>query len=137
MMNQSSNNNVSSTSLETVAHQFKHWRTTRGKRGRIPGVLWALVTPLMDQYSPEEIASALGLNHAKLKERVLPFASQTTCSPVTFVEYPLPSPISKVESCVIEFTGKNGSAVKISGLTAMQVQPLVSIPIFTSRSTTN
>lgn len=125
MMNQNYSDKASSTPLEAVVHQFEHWRSTRGKRGRIPDALWALVAPLMNQYSHNEIASALRLNSAQLKERVLPCSSQTIQNSATFVEYPLPPPASVMESCVIEFTCKNGSPVKISGLTAAQLHPLV------------
>ena len=127
MMNQNNSDTPSSSQLEAVASQFEHWRATRGKRGRIPDALWALVAPLMGQYNHNEITAALRLNHAQMKERVLPFLSQMPHTPATFVEYPLPSPASSMESCVVEFTCKNGSALKISGLTAMQLQPLVSV----------
>lgn len=124
MINQNNSNTTSTTQLEAVVSQFEHWRATRGKRGRIPDSLWSLVAPLMEQYNHNEIASALRLNHAQMKERVLPFLSQVPHKSSTFVEYPLPS---SIESCVVEFTCKNGSVVKISGLTAMQLQPLVSV----------
>jgi hypothetical protein len=127
MMNQNHIDTTSFTPLETVAHQFENWRSTRGKRGRIPDALWKLVVPLMDQYNHNEITSALRLNYAQMKERVLPFLSQTSIKPATFLEYPLPSPFSLMESCLVEFTCKNGSAVKISGLTAPQLQSLVSV----------
>jgi hypothetical protein len=127
MINQDTSNTTSPSQLAAVVSQFEHWRSTRGKRGRIPDSLWALVAPLMDQYSHNEIASALKLNHAQMKKRVLPFLSQPLDKSATFVEYPLSSPISSMESCTVEFNCKNGSAVKISGLTAMQLQPLVSV----------
>lgn len=126
MMNQN-NNDTPSSQLEVVVSQFEHWRATRGKRGRIPDALWALVAPLMGQYNHNEIAAALRLNHAQMKERVLPFLSHMPDKSATFLEYPLPSPTSSMENCIVEFTCKNGSAVKISGLTAMQLQPLVSV----------
>lgn len=127
MMNQNHSDTISSTPLETVVHHFEHWRATRGKRGRIPNELWTLVAPLMEQYNHNEIASALRLNHAQLKDRILPFLSKASQKSAMFVEYPLPSPVSLIESCIVEFTCKNGSAVKISGLTATQLQPLVSV----------
>lgn len=127
MMNQANSDTAPLTPLESVVHQFEHWRATRGKRGRIPEALWALVAPLIDQYSHNEIASALRLNHAQLKERVLPFLSQASKKSATFVEYPLPPPASMIDSCVVELTCKNGSTVKISGLTAVQLQPLISV----------
>ena len=128
MINQHNINTTTPLQLEAVVSQFEHWRATRGKRGRTPDALWALVAPLMDQYSHNEIVTALKVNHAQMKKRVSPFLSQSPDQSATFVEYPLPSPISSsMESCIVEFTCKNGSAVKISGLTAMQLQPLVSV----------
>jgi hypothetical protein len=127
MINRDISNTISSLHLDAVVSQFEHWRTTRGKRGRIPDSLWALVAPLMDHYSHNEIASALKLNHAQMKERVLPFLSQVPHTSATFMEYPLPSPISSIGGCLVEFTSKSGSAVKISGLSATQLQPLVSL----------
>jgi hypothetical protein len=127
MINQDSNNTTSPLQLESVVNQFEHWRATRGRRGRIPDSLWSSVALLMNQYSHNEIASALRLNHAQMKARVLPFLSQVSHTSATFVEYPLPSPISSVGSCMMEFTCKNGFGVKISGLTATQIQPLISV----------
>ncbi|HEX4044131.1 MAG TPA: hypothetical protein VHZ76_00515 [Gammaproteobacteria bacterium] len=127
MMNQNNSDTVSPLPLEAVVSQFEHWRATRGKRGRIPNALWSLVAPLMDQYNHNEIVTALRLNYAQMKERVLPFLSQVPDKSATFVEYPLPSPSSAIESCIVEFTCRNGSAVKIRGLTATQLQPLVSM----------
>ena|SRR3990167_6286307 len=114
---------TSTSQLEAVVNQFEHWRATRSKRGRIPDALWALVAPLMEQYSRNEIASALRLNHAQMKERI----SQVSNKSTTFVEYPMPAPTSSMESCVVELTCRNGSTVKISGLTAVQLQPLISV----------
>jgi len=126
-MNGNNSATPSLTPLEAAANQFEHWRATRGKRGRIPDALWSLVAPLMDQYSHNEIAAALRLNHSKLKERALPFSPQAEKKSVTLVEYPIPLQASLTESCVVEFTCKNGSAVKITGLTAAQLHPLVSM----------
>ena len=85
--------------------------------------LWTLVAPLMEQYSHNEIASALRLNHAQMKERVLQVSNKSTI----FVEYPMPAPISSMEGCVIELTCRSGSTVKIRGLTAVQLQPLIAV----------
>jgi len=127
MINQDNRNTTPSSQLEAVVNQFEHWRATRGRRGRIPDSLWALVAPLMDQYSHNEIASALRLNHAQMKARVFPFLSQVSHTPATFIEYPLPSSISSAGNCIVEFTCKNGSTVKISGFPTVQLQPLVSV----------
>jgi hypothetical protein len=76
MTNQNISITPSPSQLAVVASQFEHWRVTRGKRGRIPDALWALVAPLMDQYSHNEIAATLRLNHTQMKARILPFLSK-------------------------------------------------------------
>ena len=91
MTNQNTSSTATSTSqLEAVVNQFEHWRATRSKRGRIPDALWALVAPLMQQYSHNEIASALRLNHAQMKERVLQVSNKSCPSgkPVQFDSFP-------------------------------------------------
>lgn len=117
------------SSLESVAQQFEHWRATRKKRGKTPSELWALVAPLMKQYGQNEIATALRVNHAQLKERTLPFLSNHQQKQTLFAECPLPisAPSASTGSCTLEFTCKNGSTVKITGLVPTQMQPLISL----------
>lgn len=118
---------TSINSLETVLHQFEHWRLTRKKRERIPEVLWQSVAPLLNHYSHNEIATALKINHEQLKKHVHPLLSHAQPTSTTFVEYPLPLATSSAGHCVLEFAGKNGSMVKISGLLAVDMQPLISL----------
>ena len=105
-MNQNNITTSPITPLESVVRQFEHWRETRGKRGRIPEALWALVPPLMEQYGHNEIASALRINHAQLKQRALYPLSANQQKPALFVECPLPLPVSSTGNCLIEFTAK-------------------------------
>lgn len=114
----------STTPLESVAKQFEHWRSTRVKRGRIPNTLWALVAPLMNQYCHNKIATTLRVNHGQLKEHALPLI-QKQLKHATFLECPLPIASPSTGSCVVEFTCKNGSTVKISGLLPEKMQPLI------------
>jgi hypothetical protein len=113
-------------SLESVAQQFEHWRATREKRSKIPDTLLALVISLMNQYSHKEITSALKINFSQLKKR-MPSLSHHPQKDTTFVEFPLPTLSSSTENCTMEFTCKNGTAVKISGLIQAQMQPLISL----------
>ena len=115
----------SKDSLEQVAQQFTHWRTTREKRSRIPDSLWALIPPLMNQYSHNKIASALRLNAAQLKENVLPLLAK---SPSAFIECTIPPlpPLSPLESTpVIEFSRHNGVRIKITGLSCNHIESLI------------
>jgi hypothetical protein len=119
---------ISISPLESVVRQFEHWRATRKKRERIPDTLWKLVAPLMNQYGHNEIAIALKVNHGQLRKYVQPLLSHTQQKSTTFVECPLSIATSSV---VLEFACRNGSMVKISGLLAVEMQPLISLLIGT------
>ena len=116
--------NHSTASLESVTKQFEQWRATRSKKGKIPDSLWTLVAPLRGLYSDNEIASTLRINHTQLKNAVPVLSSRYQKQP-SFLECPVPVSMSGGENCHVEFSGKNGSTVKISGLTSAQIQPLV------------
>ena len=118
---------ISINPLESAVSQFEYWRSTRKKRERIPDTLWKLVAPLMSQYGHNEIAIALRVNHDQLKKYALPLLSHKQPKSTTFVEYPLPMTISSSGNCVLEFECQNGSMVKISGLLAVEIQPLISL----------
>ena len=102
---------ISINPLESVVRQFEHWRTTRKKRESIPETLWKLVAPLMNQYSHNEIALALRVNHGQLKKHALPLLSHTKPKSTTFVEFPMPMATPSIGLCVVEVTCKNGSMV--------------------------
>ena len=125
-MTQPNLTNSKLSSLEEVAQQFEQWRATRVKRSKIPDELWRLVAPLMNHYGHNKIASTLRVNHAQLKEHTLPFLANPQQAPTTFVECPLPIiPMFSTENCTVEIACKNGSTVKINGLTSMQIQSLL------------
>ncbi len=116
----------SSLTLESVKEKFEHWRATREKRGRIPDALWELVIPLAHQYSYTEIASALSVNHSQLKEHLQQsLSAQKAMTP--FVECPLPIRAPETLISTLEFFCKNGSSVKISGMTTAEMLPVVSL----------
>jgi hypothetical protein len=121
-------NNIATpgTPLQAVVQQFEHWRSTRKKRTRIPDTLWALVGPLMNQYNRNEIATALRINHNQLKNALSLLPPQSKQS-VAFLECSTSITPSLPTNCVIEFTCKDGSTVKISGLQPTQIQPLISV----------
>jgi hypothetical protein len=114
------------SSLEEVAQQFEQWRATRIKRSRIPDELRKLIAPLMNQYGHNKIASSLRINHAQLKEYTLPFVTNSQKEQPHFIECPLPMmPVLPIENCTLEIVCKNGSTVKIKGLTCAQIQSLI------------
>ncbi len=57
-------------SLEEVREQFENWRGERKKGGRIPQRLWQAAAGLSDRHSVDKIATALALDHGRLKQRV-------------------------------------------------------------------
>ncbi len=57
-------------SLEEVRKQFENWRRERKKGGRIPQRLWHAAAGLSDRHSVGKIATALALDHVRLKERI-------------------------------------------------------------------
>lgn len=114
--------NCVETSLESVAHQFREWRTTRQKRSRIPDTLWALIPPLMNKYSQNKIATALSINTTQLKENVIPLLSNKS-SP--FVECTLPLLSSTTNASVFELCCKNGAMIKMTGLSCHQIESLI------------
>ncbi len=57
-------------SLEEVRKQFENWRRERKKGGRIPQRLWQAAAGLSDRHSVGKIATALALDHARLKQRI-------------------------------------------------------------------
>lgn len=116
------------TTLESVKQKFDHWRATRGKRGRIPDTLWELVAPLMHQYRHTEISSALSLNHSQLKKQLQQISSISN-EVTPFVECSLPDHAPEIANSVLEFISKNGTSVKISGITTAEMTPIVSILI--------
>lgn len=118
---------ISINPLESVVRQFEDWRSTRKKLERIPDTLWKLVGPLINQYSHNEIAIALRINHGQLKKYALPLLSHKQSKSTTFVEYPLPMATLSSGNCVLEFTCQNSSMVKVSGLLVREIQPLISL----------
>ena len=82
---------------------------------------------LIPHYDRNEIAQALRINHAQLKERIQQQGLPKQQDVATLIECQLPIPASIGIDCALEFTCKNGSTVKITGLTATTIKPLVSL----------
>jgi hypothetical protein len=56
--------------LEDVKSHFDHWRTTRTKRGKIPGHLWDKVKSIMEYYPLTVITNTLRLNTNQIRENL-------------------------------------------------------------------
>jgi hypothetical protein len=115
-----------SPTLKSVQEKFNHWRATRGKRTKIPDSLWELVVPLMSQYKNTEISTALCVNHSQLK-RQLQQCLIAQDQPVSFVECSVPAHAPDISVRTLEFISKNGFPVKIGGISAEELLPIVSI----------
>lgn len=112
--------------LDSVKEEFQHWRATRGKRGRIPGALWALAESLTNQYSHNEIASALSVNHTQLKKQ-LQRSQSSQNERVAFVECALPPQAPEIQTRILEFMSKKGFPIKISGIPTAEMMSIVSM----------
>jgi hypothetical protein len=116
--------------LEAAAKQFDSWRATRGKRGPIPEQLWELAVSLIDQYSFTTIIRKLRLSGRAFKKRLKPeFAAKKTKT-MKFIDFShqVSKTINPFETtCSIEFTCKNASDVKLTGLSSAEIQNVISL----------
>ena len=61
---------VGRSTLKEVEEQFRSWRGGRKRGQKIPRELWQAAVELTEQYSLDEIATTLALNHGRLEKRV-------------------------------------------------------------------
>ena len=117
----------SELTLEEVKGKFTLWRTTRKKREKIPDALWSLIKPLIHQHKMTEILKTLQLNSSQLKKKSGIFSVNKKFKKIpTFIECALPEPTPVFTNCKLEFVDKNGSTIRITGLDAAILQPLIS-----------
>ncbi len=69
-------NNKPKSRLEKVRERFDQWRATRLKLGKTPEELWEAAIALHPEYSIYKIAETLGLNHSKVKKRIINSSEQ-------------------------------------------------------------
>lgn len=75
--------------IDSVQHDFKEWRTSRLKKGRIPMHLWDKALKLLEQYPVSKVAEALSVNGGQLAAKRKQHKANTTAEPlcpVNFVE---------------------------------------------------
>lgn len=116
----------STDSLDKVKQAFDEWRQQRRKRCPIPGYLWEMVRPLLDEYPKHMVSRVLGLNSTQIKNNAL--------NPkITFVEA-VPAKIESSASdntkvaescCDIELKRPCGSVLKISSLPISVINSLI------------
>jgi hypothetical protein len=100
--------------LKTLARELDGWRSgSASKRRPLPTRIWSEAASLAGRMGVTPVATALRLDHAKLKRLVLsrPDCQQPVPVP-TFVELlPLPSPV--LGECAIEVESANGARMQI------------------------
>jgi len=114
--------------LDKVKQAFSEWRELRPKQSPIPGYLWDMVSPLLDEYPRAMITRVLGISSSQIKNRLLG-------NRVTFVEAlpdnletkptNTPSANDPERSCDIELRHPCGSVLKITALPISMVSTLI------------
>ena len=110
----------SSQSLKEVEQQFEQWRKTRKGRESIPEHLWEAAAGLSNNYSINQIARLLRLNHTALKEKVE--ISKQESPP--FFEIPFSDALSCVQ-WTVEMEKTSGAKLRMSCQGGGAIQALV------------
>lgn len=116
--------------LDEVKSHFEHWRATRTKqRERIPQYLWEEVKTLLDRYSLKDITTALRINTGQIKDN-LKIQTKINFAEVQMDTLNLLSNHSshnnREQICSIELHRANGVILKISALSMVSIQKIVS-----------
>lgn len=104
--------------LDSAIAQFKHWRTHRTQRGKVPTELMEQALSLVGRYPLSNITTSLGLDFADFKrlciQRGVVPGTPTPQTP-TFVEVQplLPPSTGNLPSIQIELLRSDGAAMRI------------------------
>lgn len=114
--------------LETVKQAFRHWRTTRTRRGQIPDELWEQVKGLLGDYTLSKISSHLGISLIQIRKKLVP--AQNTS--LQFVEVKGKPTMMDSEflsnsdvPCSVELHRPCGSILKINAVPMSRVSKLM------------
>jgi hypothetical protein len=99
-----------------LQQQLEQWRTTQRVGTKLPESFWQSAAELARQHGLNPTAKALRLDYTALKRRVSGALSDP--GKPTFVELAGPG-TTKLEECVIEFEGSNGSKMRIQWKSAV------------------
>ena len=102
-----------------VRRRLEAWRS-KGRRRRIPEVLWQAAAKLAGQVGVHRVARTLGLDYYELKRRAQAGISSrgevaagvSGASPPAFVEVALSGPRPS-EACVLEVENRAGTRVRV------------------------
>ena len=117
-----------SITLEKVTTEFKHWRETRSKQGKIPEALWDKVIQLLEHHSIAELGRVLRLSHEQIKAKL---SSPQSPKSSAFVE--LVPPTLKEENHNINLGSKvelkraDGASMVIEHLTESHLANLLNV----------
>ncbi len=103
-------------SLEEVRKQFENWRRERKKGGRIPQRLWHAAAGLSDRHTVGKIATALALDHGRLKQRIAapnPLGGESQRPAVTGIEFVSIGAMSTAHADVVELEDGTGRRLKV------------------------
>lgn len=80
--------------IDSVQHDFKIWRTSRSKKGKIPEHLWDKTLKLLDHYPISKVIMALRLSggqvSARRKQHKTNSIEAPLIRPVNFLELNMP-----------------------------------------------
>ena len=114
--------------LETVKQAFRHWRTTRTRRGQIPDELWEQVKGLLGDYTLSKISSHLGISLIQIRKKLVPVQNTS----LQFVEVKGKPTMMDSEflsnsdvPCSVELHRPCGSILKINAVPMSRVSKLM------------
>ena len=103
-------------SLEEVRKQFENWRRERKKGGRIPQRLWQAAAGLSDRHSVGKIATALVLDHGRLKQRIAApglLCGESERRAGTEIEFVSIGTMATTQADVVELEDGSGRRLKV------------------------
>jgi hypothetical protein len=103
--------------LHGVQRRFQYWRKVRKKRNPLPEKLWNAAVTLCSEYTVNQVAAALQLNHTALSRRTAASHAESAANPVgpdasRFIELTLDRPAAPGE---IEVNDPKGWKMIIRG----------------------
>ncbi len=103
--------------LKNVQSDFKNWRASKKKGGRIPPSLWEEAVGLYPEFTVSQIATNLSLSYTDLKQRIekkVVKISPNESKPIpAFFELDFSAPSASVSECVVEMEDSSGSKMRM------------------------
>jgi len=119
--------------LKGVSRQLERWRRNKSSKA-IPEALWSELVNLARHYGISRVCQPLSINATSLKRRLTDSKTQGTVSTTEFVELPLPTMSSSMES-VLEMEDGQGAKLTVRLPQAQRAELLAVIQSFWRRGT--